>query len=352
MNRTGILRDESFLEHSMGAFHPENPRRLRVLYDMLDSEAFRGRFVEIGARPASREELERVHAPSYLDRLAATSGRRSSYLDPDTSACAGSWNAARRAAGGLCEAVGAVTSGAVRNAFALVRPPGHHAEPGRAKGFCLLNNLAVAARHARETLGLSRVLIVDWDLHHGNGSQNTFLDDPSVLYVSTHQYPFYPGSGALDETGEGAGRGYTVNIPLSSGCGDGEFAALFARIVRPVSLAFRPELILVSAGMDIHASDPLGAMRVTPRGFAALTRVLMEIAGASCGGRLVLALEGGYDLDGLRDSVRAVLDELDDRARTDPEAAASAARERYVASVVQAVRRVHARSWPALDASA
>ena len=350
MNRTGILRDESYLKHSMGALHPENPRRLRVLYDMLDSEAFRGRFVQIGARPASRGELERVHAPSYLDRLAATSGRRSSYLDPDTSACAESWNAARRAAGGLCEAVDAVTSGTVRNAFALVRPPGHHAEEGRAKGFCLLNNLAVAALHARKALGLSRVLIVDWDLHHGNGTQNTFLDDPSVLYLSTHQYPFYPGSGALDETGEGAGRGYTVNIPLSSGCRDGEYAALFERIVRPVSLAFRPDLVLVSAGMDIHSADPLGAMGVTPQGFAALTRVLMEIAGASCGGKLVLALEGGYDLEGLRDSVRAVLDELDERTHTDPLSAASTARERYVASIVQAVRRAHARSWPVLGA--
>jgi acetoin utilization deacetylase AcuC-like enzyme len=209
----------------------------------------------------------------------------------------------------------------------------------------------VAACHAREVLGLARVLIVDWDLHHGNGSQNTFLNDPTVLYVSTHQYPFYPGSGALNETGEGDGRGYTLNIPLSSGCGDGEYAALFERIVLPVSRAFRPDLVLVSAGMDIHRADPLGAMGVTPRGFAALTRVMMEIADASCDGKLVLALEGGYDLDGLRDSVRAVLDELDERTRTDPAVLASTARGRYVDSVVRSVRRSHHGRWPVLDAS-
>jgi acetoin utilization deacetylase AcuC-like enzyme len=351
MNRTGILRDPSCLEHSMGAYHPENPHRLRVLYEMLDSGGLRGRFTQIPARPASREELERVHAPDYLDRLAATSGREHSYLDPDTSACAESWNAAIRAAGGLCETVNAVVSGSLRNAFALVRPPGHHAEHGRAKGFCLLNNLAVAARHAREVLGLPRILIVDWDLHHGNGSQNAFLEDPTVLYISTHQHPFYPGSGALNETGEGAGRGYTLNIPLSAGCGDGEYAALFERIVRPVSRAFRPDLVLVSAGMDIHRADPLGAMGVTPQGFAALTRAVMEIADATCDGKLVLALEGGYDLEGLRDSVRAVLEELDGSTRTDPFAAASTARVRYVDSVVQSVRDVHARNWPVLQPS-
>ena len=348
MTATGIVREERFLDHEMGAFHPESPERLRVLYDLLDTPNWRGGWVPIPARPAEPDHLLAVHDPGYLDRLSGTQGRSHTFLDPDTSACSASWDAAVSAAGGLCNAVSEVCARRIRNAFALVRPPGHHAESARAKGFCLVNNIAVAARYAQTTLGLSRILIVDWDLHHGNGTQHTFEEDPSVLYISAHQYPYYPGTGAFEETGVGEGRGYTMNIPLRAGCGDGEYAALFEEIIRPAAQSYRPDLVLVSAGMDIHPSDPLGGMGVTPRGFAAMTRNLMEIAETSCEGKLVLTLEGGYNLGGLRDSVGAILNELTERSRTDPGSVSVGARRRLVDPVVRKVREMHAGTWPAI----
>jgi len=341
MDKTGILREEAFLEHHMGAFHPESPERLRALYGMLDGLAFVSALMRVPARPAERKELLAVHDPGYLERLEATRGKDHTFLDPDTSTCGESWGAALMAAGGLCELVSSVFSGEVKNGFALVRPPGHHAERGRSMGFCLLNNVAVAARYAQQALGLSRILIVDWDLHHGNGTQHTFEDDDSVLYISTHQYPYYPGTGAFKENGRAAGKGYTLNIPLGTGCGDGEYAAIFEKIVRPASLAYNPDLVLVSAGMDIHCNDPLGGMAVTPAGFAAMTRTLMDIAGACCGGRLVLTLEGGYDLDGLRDSVRAVLAELSGVSRTDSAETASSCRIGDLDALLERVRKSH-----------
>jgi len=309
MAKVGIVRDERYLLHDMGP-HPESPDRLRVIYQMLQEEDMEGLFAEIPSRAATREEIETVHAPSYVDRVAETTGKPYVRLDPDTSTCAASYEAAIWAAGGLLEAIDAVVGGEMGSAFALVRPPGHHAEKARAMGFCLFNNVAIGARHAQKRHGFDRTLIVDWDLHHGNGTQNAFYDGDEVLYFSTHQYPFYPGTGATNEIGQGKGEGYTVNAPLSPGCGDSVYANLFTHILRPIALAYQPQMILVSAGFDIHHRDPLGGMRVTDTGFARLMNILKDIARSTCSGRIVVTLEGGYDLTALRESVKTVLLEM------------------------------------------
>lgn len=345
MNKTGIVKDKRYMDHDMGPYHPESPDRLRAVYEMLEDSDMKGNFSEVPVRPAGREELLLVHSATYIDLLASTAGKDSTYLDPDTQTSAGSYNAALLAAGGLCEAVASVNSGELKNAFALVRPPGHHAEKSRAMGFCLLNNVAIGARFAQEHLYVNRVLILDWDLHHGNGTQHSFENNPSILYISTHQYPYYPGSGSHREVGTGRGEGYTVNVPLSTGYGDGEFAAVFEEVFKPVSLAFKPEFILVSAGFDTYAGDPLGGMRVSPEGFAGLTRTVMDIAESCCGGKVVVTLEGGYNLQGLRDSIKAVLKELADISRTDMTALLSRADRGMVDSAVEPVKAVHRKYW-------
>ena len=212
-------------------------------------------------------------------------------------------------------------------------------------GFCLFNNVAIGARYAQQYHNLKRVLIVDWDLHHGNGTQHSFEEDPSILYFSTHQYPFYPGTGAFGEVGRGKGEGYTVNVPLSVRHGNGEYVGIFESILKPIALEFDPELVLVSAGFDIHGSDPLGGMQVTPEGFAALTRSIMDIAMKCCGGKVAITLEGGYDLKGLRDSVKAVLRELAGLSETSIEEIISGGDQRKVEYAVQQVREAHARFW-------
>ena len=304
----------------------ESPRRLEVLYDMLDRN-FAGRLYPVSSRPAAPEELTAVHTPDHIRRVAATAGRVHDSLDPDTQTTAQSYEAALHAAGGVSALIDAVLDGEIENGFALVRPPGHHAEARRAMGFCLFNNVAIGAAYARQRRGLERILIIDWDLHHGNGTQHSFWNSPEVLYFSTHQYPYYPGSGALDEVGGQEAPGFTVNVPLSSGCLDEDFAQIFERILVPIGRQFKPELILVSAGFDTYYEDPLGAMMVTPKGFARLTRIVRGLAEAVCRGRLVLALEGGYHLNGLSQSVLAVLRELQgdsvlttEETRADPRA--------------------------------
>jgi acetoin utilization deacetylase AcuC-like enzyme len=317
MTQTGIVRDNRYLEHDMGSYHVENPERLVHIYRALDELDIP--LVKIAPRAATREEITAVHDPEYVDRIAATAGKSARHLDPDTVTSPKSYEVALLAAGGLLAAIDAVM-GDLANAFALVRPPGHHAERNRAMGFCIFNNIAIGARYALSAHGLERILICDWDLHHGNGTQKTFYEDPQVLYFSTHQYPYYPGSGHYTEIGDGAGEGYTVNCPLSPGYGDADYANILRHILRPIALAYRPQLILVSAGFDIYRQDPLGGMAVTEKGFARLIDIIMDVADSVCEGRLVVTLEGGYHLEGQARSVVEVVkrmagDGMPDRGR-------------------------------------
>ena len=345
MHKTGIVRDKRYLDHNPGSFHPESPERLRTVYSMLDDPDMASIFQDVPVRRAERDELLFIHSPRYVDMILKTEGKGPRSLDPDTSVSDGSCEAALLAAGGLCEAISAVVTGEMDNAFALVRPPGHHAERERAMGFCLFNNVAVGARYAQEFLDLKRVLIVDWDLHHGNGTQHSFEEDPSILYFSTHQYPYYPGSGAFAEAGKGKGKGFTVNVPFSPGHGNGEYRGVFKRVLEPIAFEFDPELVLVSAGFDIYEEDPLGGMHITPNGFAGLTRSIMDIADQCCGGKVVITLEGGYHLNGLRDSVKAVLKELAGVSETSFDYLLTRAEQERVDTAVAMVSEVHGGLW-------
>ncbi len=349
----GIIRDSRFLDHVTGEGHPESLRRLAAIYDMLDREmsekAIRnGHFIPVTPHPAEEAQILLAHSPEYLSLIKNTAGKELFALTADTHVSEGSYAAALLAAGGLIEAAARSVKGDLRRAFSLNRPPGHHAERSRAMGYCLFNNVAIAALAARRDLGLKRVMIVDWDLHHGNGTQHIFENDPSVLFFSIHQYPLFPGTGIYTEVGRGPGEGYTVNIPISKKYGDAEYAAIFQKLLRPIALAFRPELLLVSAGFDTHHLDPIGGMRMTPEGFAGLTRSLMEIADLCCCGRLLLTLEGGYHLAALTESVKAVLLEMAGITHTDPEEMAASANPRKVAYAILRCSHVHGRFWKSL----
>jgi acetoin utilization deacetylase AcuC-like enzyme len=336
---TLLFTDERMLLHEMGAGHPEAPSRLQAILSRLGERAIAGTRLLAPPR-ATERELLRVHSPEHVRALLSLAGRAEE-LDPDTSTSPGSIDASLLAAGAAAESVRCVLDGRARSAFALVRPPGHHAERGRAMGFCLFNNVAVAAAEAHAQ-GLQRVLCVDWDVHHGNGTQRSFWRSPELLFFSTHQWPLYPGSGHEREVGEAEGAGFTVNAPLPAGCTDQDYAAVFADVLVPIAEAYKPELVLVSAGFDAHRDDPLGGMRLSADGFAALCGVVKGIADRHCQGRMVLTLEGGYDLHGLADSVRACIEVL--ASGSAPEVRADAgAQARGVIGSIQLAQRAHWR---------
>jgi acetoin utilization deacetylase AcuC-like enzyme/thiosulfate reductase cytochrome b subunit len=305
----GIVRDEIFLEHITDDYHPENPDRLKHIYAMLNGIDREG-ITYIPSRMATHEEIAMNHTMSYIEAIAATEGKAQRRLDPDTVTSPKSYEAARMAVGGVLELLDALMTRNVGSGFALVRPPGHHAESDRAMGFCIFNNIAIGARYLQKKYGLKRILIVDWDLHHGNGTQHSFYGEKEILYLSMHQYPHYPGTGWYKEVGEGDGKGFTVNVPLSYGMDDDDYGYVFRELVVPLSDLYKPEFVLVSAGFDTHRNDPLGGMAVTETGFAAMTKSLLDIAAKHCGGRTLFALEGGYDLVGLTNSVKAVITEM------------------------------------------
>ncbi len=308
--RTALVVDHRYEAHDPGPGHPESPARIRAILEAL-SQYRRAGLSRLAPRPATAEELMLNHVPAHLARVAATAGRPHYAFDADTPTSALSFETARLAAGGYLALLDAIMAREVENGFALVRPPGHHAEADRAMGFCLFNNVAIGARYLRQRFAIRRVLIVDWDVHHGNGTQDSFWDDPDVLYISTHQYPFYPGTGAAAEVGSGAAAGRTINLPLPAGCGDDEYVAAFTDLVIPIAAQFRPEFVLVSAGFDPHCRDPLAGMTVTDEGFRAMARLLVRLAERHAEGRLAAILEGGYDLRALQTAVPAVLDELE-----------------------------------------
>ena len=309
MLRTALISDRRFLKHFAGRSHPERPERAAVMIQMAE-ELHRAGILALSPREATVAELELCHDPAYVAEVKRSASMPRYDFDSDTHTSPDSYQTALLAAGGVLTAVETVMDGAADNAFAIVRPPGHHALATRAMGFCLFNNVAIAARYLTRRRGLKRVLVIDWDVHHGNGTQDIFYDSAEVLYFSTHQFPFYPGSGALDEVGYGPGAGYTVNAPMPATFGDNEYLRIFDAVLAPVVRQFRPEFILVSSGFDAHFRDPLGGMRVTEAGFAALARRVKRMAAECCGGRMVAALEGGYDLQALADSGRSVIEEL------------------------------------------
>jgi acetoin utilization deacetylase AcuC-like enzyme len=299
-----LISSERFSEHMTPLGHPESAERADVM-DVVAAE-WRSRGGEVVApRAATREQLARVHSDEHLRRMAETSGVAVA-LDPDTYTSPETYAIALLSAGAAVDGVERVIGGSHSRALALSRPPGHHAERERAMGFCFYNNVAIAAAHA-QTLGAKRVAIVDYDVHHGNGTQHIFEHDPDVLYVSTHQYPYYPGTGAASEVGYGAAAGRTVNLPLEVGATDDDYRVVIEEVVAPVVRQFSPDILLLSAGFDAHERDPLGGMRVTTAGFGAMTAVLRAIAEECCGGRIVAVTEGGYDLRALTDSLRAVV---------------------------------------------
>jgi len=300
---TGFLYHPDFLRHETGPGHPERKERLAAIVEKLNREKMLERLSQPGFGPASLEALARVHDIDYLNFLAKTETKGFFALDPDTTGCRQSWQAAKLAAGAVIKAVEEVHGGNLKNAFCAVRPPGHHAERDRAMGFCLMNNIAVAAEHLKEVFGYRRILIVDWDAHHGNGTQHIFYADPKVFYYSSHQHPFYPGTGAAFETGEKEGKGTTLNVPLAAGSGDAEFVGAVEEKLLPAAKNYKPEFILVSAGFDAHRADPLTGLNVSDRGFGKASRLVADLAEKECGGRLVSVLEGGYDLEALARSV-------------------------------------------------
>lgn len=334
-----VLFDEAMIAHDPGVGHPEQPERLRALQKMLRETRIEGLFVAQPSR-ADREAVRRVHEATYVDRIDSLRGT-SARLDADTVLSPASVDAAYLAAGAAVDAVDALISRTAQRGFALVRPPGHHAEADRAMGFCVFNNIAIAAAHAIEKHGCERVLIVDWDIHHGNGTQHLFEHRRDVLTISAHRWMFWPGTGRADECGIGPGRGFAVNAPLPAGWDDAAQTALFEQLIVPIASAYRPDLVLVAAGFDNHRDDLLGDMAMTEAGFARICRMMCEVADQYAQGRIGLMLEGGYHLQALANSVRACLEVMS--GHEPPQVGQADAKS---LAVIDELRQVQRSFWP------
>jgi acetoin utilization deacetylase AcuC-like enzyme len=338
----GLVYDPVYLKHDTGE-HPENGGRLTAIMDCLEESGIQQQLTAIAARPATVDEIARVHTRHHINHIQEVASSGGAWLDSDTMVTPDSYEVAVCAAGGAIALAEAVMDSRVTSGFALVRPPGHHATPRQAMGFCLFNNIAIATAHALARYGLERALIIDFDVHHGNGTQAIFEERADVLYISTHEYPFYPGTGSLEETGRGAGAGNTVNIPLPAACGDKEYAQVYDQIIVPAARRYRPQLILVSAGYDPHWADEIGMMRVSVAGFREMAVTIKSLADELCASRLVFILEGGYNRDALSASVRATIEVLLGRPGTDnplgPSPRASAASR--IDALIKAIKELH-----------
>ncbi|MEL6524486.1 MAG: histone deacetylase [Chloroflexota bacterium] len=340
---TAYVTHQRYIEHKMQNYqHPEHPGRIQAVWDVFEAANLPERLHILTPDPVTDEQITRVHTRKHLETLAMISAQDQMMMyDQDTYALPTTPLIARLSAGGIVTAVDAVMRGDADNALAAVRPPGHHATPSRAMGFCILSNVAIAARYAQDTYNAKRVLIVDYDVHHGNGTQDVFYDDDSVLFVSTHQYPYYPGTGSMDETGKNGAEGTTLNVPLSAGHGDANYARVFDEIVIPAAKRFKPDLVIVSAGFDAHHVDPLAGMKLSHTGYVDLSRKLVALAGDVCEGKIVFALEGGYDLPavshGMRNVAHVLLGEDD---MIDSYGTANV-REPDVGGIIEQVQAVH-----------
>lgn len=303
MSNTVLFYDPLYLEHDTGFGHPERAERLEAAMNMLRSTGLAEKVTVASPRDATPEEIELVHPATYISKVKEVADSGGGWLDADTHVSPRSYLAALRSAGAALEGLERIFSGQADNAFCLARPPGHHATATRGMGFCLFNNNAVAARFAMERFGVSRVFILDWDAHHGNGIQDIFYEDDRVLYVSLHQYPHYPGTGSYHEVGEGRGEGYTINFPLPPRTGEDVYLAAFDEVIIPLARKYRPELVLISAGYDAHFSDPLCSMLLKATSYAEMAARLKSLAEEACGGRMMAVLEGGYNLEGVARSI-------------------------------------------------
>jgi acetoin utilization deacetylase AcuC-like enzyme len=312
---TGLLLDSIYERHTTAPGHPESPERYAAITSALNGAGLTERLQRIPPRAAAEEEVLYCHSRAYLEMVRRDIAHGVRELSTgDTAIGSRSLDVALAAAGGVMNAVDAVMSGSVSNAFCAVRPPGHHATPDRGMGFCIFNNVAIASRYAQKRHGVERVLIADWDVHHGNGTQEIFYSDPSVFFFSTHQHPWYPGTGLADETGEGRGRGATMNFPFPAGTGGDEIAGAFRKHLVPAAARFKPDLVIISAGFDSRINDPLGKFTLEDEDFAQLTCIMLEIADHWAGGRLISVTEGGYNLAGLASATMAHVNVLASKA--------------------------------------
>lgn len=336
--KIGIIRDDRYLEHMPGPTHPEHPSRLRAVYRMMDTQVPNG-YEVIDPQMATLEELELIHTSAYIKKVLKTADHKFTSLAPDTPASAKTYLSAWLAVGGCLKGLEALVSGQCNVCFAMVRPPGHHALADRAGGFCVFNNLGITARYAIKKFGFRRILIIDWDIHHGNGIQDLFYREKRVLYFSTHDMLLYPYTGNLGETGKGWGQGYTINVPLPRHLNDSDLLHVYREILTPVVQRYAPELIMIVAGFDAHHEDPIGRMKITESVFADLTRLLLQLRAGVNDPPLLFALEGGYSDRGLASSVRSVLEVLTSKKTSQEPLNIETSKG---AQIINAVRQIHA----------